>query len=264
MSGRSVTGPTGNSHAEADVDVPEPSPVPAPGPLRTKLTRSDIGVLLDELDEAMTEAEITGMIELVGGAALALAYYDRLGTTDVDGAIYPSPEIIALADEVGARHGLKAGWLNNAAQGFIPPGDTGDEPQTVRQGTSLTVTAAGARTLLAMKLRAARPIKDADDIAFLLRECGVTSLEGAKAVLEEMYNGEHELTERGERMVLGALGARSITQADGQVLQLHAVTSLEPVVCGKWAFRLDRRCDLPPDHTGDCAGGSAEGIAGSV
>ena len=38
----------------------------------------------------------------LGGAAMALRYYDRIGTTDVDGALYPSPEIIAIADEVGA------------------------------------------------------------------------------------------------------------------------------------------------------------------
>lgn len=221
--------------------------------MRSELTRTDIEALLQELDIAMTAATLTGTIELVGGAAMALAYYDRIGTTDVDGAIHPSSEIISLADQIGARHGLKAGWLDNAAQGFIPPGDTGDEPQTISQGTSLTVTVAGAKTLLAMKLRAARPIKDADDIAVLLRECGVSSLDGARAVLDEMYDGEHELSARGERMVLGALGAHSITQANGETLDLGPVAPTDRTVCDTWLIRLDRRCKLPPGHAGSCS-----------
>lgn len=160
--------------------------------MRSELTRADIESLLDELDHAMTEAEVTGTIELVGGAAMALVHYDRIGTTDVDAAIHPSSEIIALADAVGARNGLRAGWLNNLAQGFIPPGDTGDAPELVRRGQSLTVT------------------------------------------------------------VAGALGARSITQADGETLELAPVVAVEPSVCGRWVLRLDRRCGLPSDHTGDC------------
>ena len=93
----------------------------------------------------------------------------------------------------------------------------------ISQGTSLTVKAAGAKTLLAMKLRASRPFKDVDDIAVLLRACQITSVEQAKAVLEEMYDGEHELSETGERLVLGALGAHRITQADGSTLHLDQV-----------------------------------------
>jgi hypothetical protein len=228
------------------------SSAPRPVPSRFELVRTDIEALLDEVDQAMTGAGITGSVDLVGGAAMALRYYDRIGTTDVDGALYPSPEIIAIADEVGARRGLKAGWLNNAAQGFIPPGDTGEDPAVVRQGASLTVRVVGPRTLLAMKLRASRPSKDADDIAVLLRECGVTSLKGAKAILDEMYHGEEELSVRGERIVLGALGAHQIIAADGSILDLPAVGSAEATTCGKWVLRLDRRCRLVPDHKGDC------------
>lgn len=238
--------------ADSSPDGNEPNPTPQRRPLRIELVRSDIEALLDEIDSAMTEAGLTGSVDLVGGAAMALRYYDRIGTTDVDGSVYPSPEIIAIADVVGARHGLKAGWLNNAAQGFMPPGDTGEDPVIARQGTSLTVRVVGPKTLLAMKLRASRPSKDADDIAVLLRECGVTTLDGAKAILDEMYDGEEELSTRGERIVLGALGAHQIMEAGGTIIDLVAVGTAETATCGKWVLRLDRRCGLGPAHAGTC------------
>ena len=179
IKGRSAAGPT-RQRPEAEIELPAPPPSPSLVPKKLELLRADIEALLDELDEAMTNAGIAGSIDLVGGAALALAYYERAGTTDVDGAIHPTTEIVALADEIGSRNGLRPGWLNNAAQGFIPPGDTGDDPQVIRQGSSLTVRVVGARTLLAMKLRAVRP-KDLDDIALLLRECDVRSVDDAAA-----------------------------------------------------------------------------------
>lgn len=225
---------------------------PGRGSRRVELVRSDLESLMDELDRAMADQGIVGTIELVGGAAMALAHYDRVGTTDVDGAIAPAEEILALASAIGERHGLRADWLNTAAQGFIPPGDTGDEPQVVRAGRSLTVKVAGARTLLAMKLRAARPIKDADDIAVLLRACGIATLDQARAVLDEMYDGEHELSERGERMVLGALRHRQVVQAGGAILDLPPIEVERPTACGRWILRRDRRCTLDAGHAGGC------------
>lgn len=192
-----------------------------------ELTRVDIEDLLRQLDVVMTEAGVAGRVELVGGAALALLHYDRSGTTDVDASLHPAKEIAELADQLAATNGLRTGWLNNAAQGFFPPGDTGEEPEVVFDGASLRVSVAGPKTLLAMKLRASRPFKDADDIAVLLRACNVSTLAGAKAVLEEMYDGEEELGARGVRLVLGALGSYSITLSDGTPLELGAVADPE-------------------------------------
>ncbi|MCB0987204.1 MAG: hypothetical protein H6519_01845 [Microthrixaceae bacterium] len=248
VKGRSVmrAGSDGR-HAESDVTLSTPIRRP------TGLVGSDIELLLSELDAAMTAAGIVGQIELVGGAALALAHYDRLSTTDVDGSIHPAPEITEIAAGIAKHHGLKTDWLNNAAQGFFPPGDTGEEAEVVLQGESLTVTVAGPRTLLAMKLRAARPAKDADDIAVLLRACNVTSLDGAKAVLDDAYGGEEGLTVRGERIVIAALNTHTIVLADGEELVLDAVNESDlPATCGQWVLRLDRRCELGRGHDGDC------------
>lgn len=243
----------GSSHVLPEAEVTLPGPPPgAMVPPKITLTRNDIEALLGELDDEMTARGMTGTVELVGGAAMALAHYDRVGTTDVDGALHPSTEIIEVAEEIAERHGLRADWLNNRAQGFIPPGDTGDEPSVVRQGKSLTTMVVGAKTLLAMKLRAARPIKDVDDIAVLLRVCNITTLEQAQALMDEMYDGEHEISERGQRMVLGALGARSIDQASGEPLELDAVAPVRRSECGKLDLRTHQRCAQPLHHDGDC------------
>ena len=166
----------GSSHVppEAEDTLPGPPPHAMAQPKIT-LTRNDIEVLLDELDDEMSARGVTGNIELVGGAAMALAHYDRVATTDVD------------------------------------------------------------------------------DIAVLLRACDITTLEQAQALMDDMYDGEHEISERGQRMVLGALGARSIEQASGEPLELEAVAPVRRSECGKLDFRTNQRCAQPVDHDGDCA-----------
>ena len=51
----------------------------------------------------------------------------------------------------------------------------------------VAVTAASARFLLAMKLRAARVEQDVDDIRFLVRLIGLQSVKEVLAVAEERY-----------------------------------------------------------------------------
>jgi len=51
----------------------------------------------------------------------------------------------------------------------------------------VAVTAASARFLLAMKLRAARVEQDVDDIRFLVRLIGLQSVNEVLAVAEERY-----------------------------------------------------------------------------
>lgn len=61
---------------------------------------------MDELDLAMTGQGVTGTIELVGGAAMALAHYDRVGTTDVDGSCAvtgAAPSTPAMPEDAAER-----------------------------------------------------------------------------------------------------------------------------------------------------------------
>ena len=62
------------------------------------------------------------------------------------------------------------------------------------------IEVASADALLAMKLTASRPGRDADDIRQLLAICGVDSAEAADAVFSEYFPGD-ALTERAWSMV---------------------------------------------------------------
>lgn len=115
---------------------------------------------LDTLVHRLADRGVEGRIYLVGGAAMALAYYDegeRRMTADV---------------EIG------------------PP-----------------------RLLLAMKLRAARLGRDNDDIAVLLRRCGVRSVEESRAVLDDCDDGEERFTEKARAIVEAALAEYLVLSA---------------------------------------------------
>ncbi len=166
-----------------------------------------------ELVDDLVDRGVSARLTLYGGAAMALVHYDRAATGDVDASFFPSEAVAAVARDVGARWGLAPDWLSSAATAFLPPvPDPGDEPVIVERG-GVVVRAGSARLLLAMKLRAARPGRDGDDIAVLVRQCGIRSVSEAEQVLEDVYLGEVELTSRGRALLERALGEVEITLA---------------------------------------------------
>ncbi len=62
-------------------------------------------------------------------------------------------------------------------------------PSVTNASDSLTVDVASARYLLAMKLFSSRVENDADDIMFLYRQLGFTTVEEGLALLESAYRG---------------------------------------------------------------------------
>ncbi|MEW1974462.1 hypothetical protein [Microbacterium profundi] len=140
------------------------------------LDRDDIITGLRELvGELHAAGEVAG-IRLVGGAALAIRYFDRRTTGDL-GSLHVQPgsddAVLAAASRVGERRGWSAGWFNFAVE---------------------------QDALLAMKLRANRPGRDVNDMRQLLALCGVTTLEDAEAHYDDFYPGDG-LTDRAIGMV---------------------------------------------------------------
>jgi hypothetical protein len=196
------------------------------------------------LDTAGIEARII----LVGGAALSF-YYDRQLTADIDAALHPTDAVLAHARAFAAEEGLPRDWLNNAAVGFFPHEEV---PGMVAiQHGCVSIEVAEPEVLLAMKLRASRPRKDTFDIAFLLRRCGISSVEEAVALLDR-YFPEEEMPRRGFEMVRSALG--EITLPTDPPTHLEAVLPRPAAVtCGRWVLREDGKCALPSGHGGDCS-----------
>jgi hypothetical protein len=147
--------------------------------------RNRIIELFETLSAELVERGVRGEVFLVGGAAMAVAYDARRATRDVDAVFEPKTVVYDAARAVGERLALGDGWLNDAVKAFLPGDDAARRP--VFEGAGLQVAVASPRYLLAMKLLAARPEQDADDIRLLMDLCGLVSADEGLAVIEQAY-----------------------------------------------------------------------------
>ena len=117
---------------------------------------------------------------------MVLAFDARFTTADIDGAFYPTDDVLTVAAEIGERRGIGAEWLNNSASGFIP---VFKEPnwQPIYKSGSVEIVAADERSMLAMKMRAGRGSRDRLDIGFLVKRCGITTVDEALVLYEEFF-----------------------------------------------------------------------------
>ncbi|WP_139738368.1 DUF6036 family nucleotidyltransferase [Actinomyces wuliandei] len=131
---------------------------PHPGP---PLTGERLLGLLGLVEEGLARRGEHAVLFVVGGAAMALAYDAARSTRDVDALFRPAPVVREVVEEVAAREGLEADWVNDAAKGFLP----GDDPEarTVLEARHLLVQVASPAYLLAMKIHSGRGRRDMDD-----------------------------------------------------------------------------------------------------
>ena len=166
----------------------------------------DRGQILEALGALAHELHsqgIEGRIFVVGGAAMALAFDARRTTRDIDAIFQPKTEVYEAARRVAARLKLPDDWLNDGVKGYVPGVDPSAMPVFERPG--LAVSAASARFLLAMKLRAARVELDASDIEFLAKLLGLSSAEEVLQIGMERFGGEG-LPVRARYLVEGLFG----------------------------------------------------------
>lgn len=175
----------------------------------TALERDEIITGLRELvAELRAAGEIAG-IRLVGGAALALSYFDRGATQDLDALhVHPGSDesVAAAAERVANRLGWDAHWLNFEVTNAdaIPTLGRAVEWETIYDNDGIVIQVASKEAMLAMKLRANRPGRDTRDIRQLLALCNIRTIEEAEELYEEFYPGDL-LTKRAERMVTAIL-----------------------------------------------------------
>lgn len=150
--------------------------------------RSDLIGALSEVARRMQKRGIVGSINIVGGASISLQYFDRRSTVDIDALIAPIQEVLAISEEIARERGWDMGWLNNKAQGFIPLAK-GNWISIFDEG-GVSICVAEPETLLAMKIRASRPLRDLDDIADLLGLCQIGSVAEAEELFEDYFRGE--------------------------------------------------------------------------
>lgn len=175
----------------------------------TALDRDDIITGLRELIAELRAADQVAGIRLVGGAALALRYFDRGTTQDLDSLhVRPGSDeaVAAAAARVAQRHDWDPAWLNfKVTQAdALPTLGRAVEWETIYDQDGIVIQVAAKEALLAMKLRANRPGRDTRDIRLLLGLCHITTLEGAEDFYEEFYPGD-ALTQRAVSIVTAIL-----------------------------------------------------------
>jgi hypothetical protein len=156
-----------------------------------QLDRQD---LIDGLRDVVRAAHKNGMtgvsIRIVGGAALRLAHFDRDTTADIDAQIEPIEELLPIIETIARDRGWPNDWLNNKAVMFIPSWGQQVEWESVLDDSDISIAIAPLDALLAMKLNAARPGRDTEDIAKLLALNDIASVAVAEALLESFYPGD--------------------------------------------------------------------------
>jgi hypothetical protein len=187
------------------------------------LDRDDIITGLRELIAELRAADQVAGIRLVGGAALALRYFDRGTTQDLDSLhVRPGSDeaVAAAAARVARRHDWDPVWLNFEVTkaDALPTLGRAVEWESIYDQDDIVIQVASKEALLAMKLRANRPGRDTRDIRFLFGLCHITTLDEAEELYEDFYPGD-SLAPRAVSIVTAIF-------ADGR---LQAPEPLEPV-----------------------------------
>lgn len=151
------------------------------------LDRETIVRALQLLNDRLASAENRAEIFLLGGAVMCLVHQARPATKDVDPWFTEPGAVRAAAKEVAEELDLPVDWLNDAAKGYVPLNAGYEAWQSF---SHLSIAAADAPTLLAMKCAAARTAEDAADIRFLAHHLGLTSSEAILCVVSDYFPEE--------------------------------------------------------------------------
>jgi hypothetical protein len=156
-----------------------------------QLHRQDLINGLREVVRQTHEQGISGVsIRIVGGAALRLAYFERATTADIDAQIEPIAQITPIIEQIARDRGWPTDWLNNEAVGFIPAWGQTVDWEPIFDDDNVSISVAPVDALLAMKLNAARPGRDTEDIAKLLALNQVGSVDAVESMFEAFYPGD--------------------------------------------------------------------------
>lgn len=152
-------------------------------------TREKIIELLTELGQRLQERGIEGELYLVGGGAMLLGYSRTTVTRDLDAIYAPSDAIDEIADEMAAARpdfALMPGWLNSQVLPLLPRVKDARAWQALDL-PGLTVSVASPEHLLAMKARAARGIRDFNDVAVLADILQISTLDQIWEICESVW-----------------------------------------------------------------------------
>lgn len=175
--------------------------------MAVQLDRDDIIEGLRDLIARVQNAGLRGVaIDIVGGAALRLAYFERATTVDIDAVLEPESALEPFIRSIAQERGWPENWLNSAAAQFVPRWGRDPEWRPLLSHGGVAVSVASAEMLLAMKLHAVqhRGNRDIADVAKLMTLVGISSVDDAERLYGEFYPGDEftsRTVERIERII---------------------------------------------------------------
>lgn len=155
------------------------------------------------LAKSLRRRGVVGEVHIFGGAAMVLAFNSRESTRDVDAVFAPDTQVLDAAREVAVEMRLPKSWLNNQASSYVS--GVAGRGKPVFDHPNLRVMITPIEHLLAMKVRAARAVRDADDVRVLLRELKLTKVVQVKKIVEK-YFADEPLSARSLALIEEVLG----------------------------------------------------------
>ncbi|MEO6334192.1 MAG: DUF6036 family nucleotidyltransferase [Pyrinomonadaceae bacterium] len=148
------------------------------------MTSDEITKYLNELNDELASAKISGEVTIYGGAVMCLVYEARPATKDVDAIFRPTNEIRTFIKRIAERNDLPPDWLNDGVKGFLV-----SHPQRILFDLSnLKVYVPEPDYMLAMKALSARAdTYDQTDMRILIAKLGLTQPMEVFEVLEKYY-----------------------------------------------------------------------------
>jgi hypothetical protein len=162
------------------------------------LDRARLREAFDLLASKLARRGVVGEVHVFGGAAMVLVFDERAATRDVDALFEPDGPMLEAAREVSDELGLPRSWLNNQASSYVSGRAGRGTP--VYDHPNLRVLTTPAEHLLAMKVRAARAVRDAEDMRLLLRSLDVTTVDHAIEIVARYFPDE-PLSSRSRQML---------------------------------------------------------------
>jgi hypothetical protein len=152
------------------------------------LDRPRLREAFDLLAAKLARRGVVGEIHVFGGAAMVLAFDARPATRDVDALFAPDGPMLDAAAEVADELGLPRSWLNNQASTYVSGRAGRGTP--VYDHANLRVMVTPPEHLLAMKIRAARAVRDTDDLRLLLATLEIGTVDQAVEIVDRYFPDE--------------------------------------------------------------------------
>lgn len=159
--------------------------------MAAEMTPVEVEQRLAELAADLVDAGLAADMYLVGGAAMSIGYFpNRRLTTDVDAKIADFDRLTPFVERIAQTHRLNPDWLNTSAAKLIGiAADDRDWQLWLHKG-DVRIFIASAELLLAMKVTAARPKRDMEDIAVLAAHPGIQSWSQIEYIFEHYFPGD--------------------------------------------------------------------------